>query len=96
VGKGVLFIPYPYAADDHQALNAQSLVSKNAAEMIREENLDGKLLAQKIETYMSSPQKLSSMALKARQLGRPHAARMIVDDMYGLIGVKGSRIQGVE
>jgi UDP-N-acetylglucosamine--N-acetylmuramyl-(pentapeptide) pyrophosphoryl-undecaprenol N-acetylglucosamine transferase len=96
VGKGVLFIPYPYAADDHQALNAQSLVSKNAAEMIREEDLGGKLLAQKIQTYVSSPQKLSSMAMKARQLGRPHAARMIVDDMYRLIGFKDSRIQGVE
>jgi UDP-N-acetylglucosamine--N-acetylmuramyl-(pentapeptide) pyrophosphoryl-undecaprenol N-acetylglucosamine transferase len=96
VGKGVIFIPYPYAADDHQTLNAESLVSKNAAEMIREKDLGGKILAQKIEIYASSPQKLSSMALKARQLGRPHAARMIVDDMYGLIGVKGSRIQGVE
>jgi UDP-N-acetylglucosamine--N-acetylmuramyl-(pentapeptide) pyrophosphoryl-undecaprenol N-acetylglucosamine transferase len=96
VGKGVIFIPYPYAADDHQALNAESLVSGNAAEMIREKDLSGKLLARKIETYASSPQKLSSMALKARQLGRPHAARMIVDDMYQLIGFKDSRIQGVE
>jgi UDP-N-acetylglucosamine--N-acetylmuramyl-(pentapeptide) pyrophosphoryl-undecaprenol N-acetylglucosamine transferase len=96
VGKGVIFIPYPHAADDHQALNAESLVFENAAEMIREKDLNGKVLAQKIESYRSSPQKLLAMALKAKQLGRPHAARMIVDDMVGLIGVKGSRIQGVE
>jgi UDP-N-acetylglucosamine--N-acetylmuramyl-(pentapeptide) pyrophosphoryl-undecaprenol N-acetylglucosamine transferase len=85
VGKSVIFIPYPYAADDHQARNAEILVSAKAAEMIRENNLNGKLLAQKIETYASSPQKLSAMAKRARQLGRPHAAREIVDRMIELV-----------
>ena len=96
MGKGVIFIPYPFAADDHQALNAAGLVSQNAAEMIREKDLSGQILAEKIQSYAASPEKLSSMAAKARQLGRPHAARMIVDDMYSLIGFKDSRIQGVE
>lgn len=86
VGKGVIFIPYPHAADDHQTLNAESLVFENAAEMIREKDLNGKVLAQKIESYRSSPQKLSAMALKAKQRGRPHAARMIVDDMLSILG----------
>lgn len=96
MGKGVIFIPYPFAADDHQALNAAGLVSQNAAEMIRERDLSGQMLAEKIQSYAASPEKLSAMAANARQLGRPHAARMIVDDMYRLIGFKDSRIQGVE
>jgi UDP-N-acetylglucosamine--N-acetylmuramyl-(pentapeptide) pyrophosphoryl-undecaprenol N-acetylglucosamine transferase len=32
--KPVIFVPYPYAAEDHQAVNAQHLVSKHAALMV--------------------------------------------------------------
>lgn len=35
-----LFIPYPYAAQDHQAANAQSHVDANASWMMREGSLD--------------------------------------------------------
>lgn len=34
VEKPVLFVPYPYAAEDHQSANAKSLVNKKAALMI--------------------------------------------------------------
>ena len=34
--KAVLFVPYPFAAEDHQTVNAQSLVNKNAGIMIRD------------------------------------------------------------
>ena len=33
-GKPVLFVPYPFAAEDHQTVNAKQLVNKNAALMI--------------------------------------------------------------
>lgn len=33
-GKPVLFVPYPFAAEDHQTVNAKELVNKNAALMI--------------------------------------------------------------
>ena len=36
VKKPVLFIPYPYAAEDHQTVNAMSLVKKNAAIVIKD------------------------------------------------------------
>ena len=35
-----LFIPYPYAASDHQYYNAQFLVEKNLAWIMREEEID--------------------------------------------------------
>jgi len=31
VGKTVVFVPYPYAAEDHQTINAQYLVNRDAA-----------------------------------------------------------------
>jgi UDP-N-acetylglucosamine--N-acetylmuramyl-(pentapeptide) pyrophosphoryl-undecaprenol N-acetylglucosamine transferase len=86
LGKPVIFIPFPYAADDHQRLNAESLVQAGASEMILEKDLDGERLAQRIEHYAEAPEELARMGTRAALLGRPDAARAIVDDMYQLIG----------
>jgi len=85
LGKPVIFIPFPYAADDHQRLNAESLVREGASEMILEKDLDGEKLAHQIEYYADAPQELARMGSRAALLGRPDAARVIVDDMYQLI-----------
>ena len=34
--KPVLFVPFPFAAEDHQTVNAQNLVNKNAGIMIKD------------------------------------------------------------
>ncbi len=36
VGKPVIFVPYPYAAEDHQTSNAMALVEHNAAMMVKD------------------------------------------------------------
>jgi UDP-N-acetylglucosamine--N-acetylmuramyl-(pentapeptide) pyrophosphoryl-undecaprenol N-acetylglucosamine transferase len=36
VKKPVLFVPFPFAAEDHQTVNAMSLVNKNAAMMVKD------------------------------------------------------------
>jgi UDP-N-acetylglucosamine--N-acetylmuramyl-(pentapeptide) pyrophosphoryl-undecaprenol N-acetylglucosamine transferase len=86
LGKAVVFIPFPFAADNHQALNADTLARDGAAEMILEKDLNAGDLAQKIEYYASHPQALEAMAAKAGQLGHPAAAKAIVDDCYSLLG----------
>jgi len=85
LGKGVVFIPFPFAADNHQVLNARTLADAGAAEMILQKDLSGKLLAQKIEYYASNPQALDQMAARAKDLGKPEAAAQIVDNCYQLI-----------
>ena len=62
MGKAVVFIPFPHAADDHQRLNAQSLVRDDAAEMILEKDLTGEGLARRIEHYAATPEVLARMA----------------------------------
>lgn len=44
VGKPAIFVPYPYAAEDHQAVNAMALVKKDAAIMIRDDDAKDKLM----------------------------------------------------
>jgi UDP-N-acetylglucosamine--N-acetylmuramyl-(pentapeptide) pyrophosphoryl-undecaprenol N-acetylglucosamine transferase len=85
MGKGVIFIPYPYAADDHQFLNARALAETGAAEMIREEDLNGEILAERIEYYASNLEDLHKMADRAKGFSRPDAASAIVNDCYALI-----------
>ncbi len=88
LGKSVIFIPYPFAADDHQALNAGQLVSAGAAEMILEKDLTAMGLAEAIGAHVDSPQKGRIMAANLKKQARPHADRDIVADIYELISHK--------
>ena len=85
MGKAVIFIPYPFAADNHQVLNAGSLENAGAAEMILQKDLTGRRLAERIERYALSPEALKAMASRAKSIGRSDAAEVIVDDCYGVI-----------
>ena len=44
VKKPVLFVPYPFAAEDHQTVNAMQLVNKHAALMIKDGEAPDKLV----------------------------------------------------
>ena len=85
IGKGIIFVPYPFAADNHQVFNVQPLVALGAAEMILEKDLTGDVLAERIDHYASHPEVLANMAERARHLGRPAAAAAIVDDCYAFL-----------
>jgi len=49
VKKPVLFVPYPFAAEDHQTVNAQQLVNKNAAMMVKDTEALDKVVPMIIE-----------------------------------------------
>ena len=83
--RASILIPYPLAADHHQHLNAEVLVNQKAAWMIDPDQLTGKLLAQLILHLYHHPEHLSEMEENAGKLGRPKAAREIVDYCYKLI-----------
>ncbi len=85
LGKAALFIPYPFAADNHQELNARALVDQGAAQMVLERDLTGADLARRIDRLAASPDRLTAMACRSNMLGKPDAARTIVDDCYQLL-----------
>ena len=47
--KPVLFVPYPFAAEDHQTVNAMQLVNKHAALMVKDSEVMQKLVFMTIE-----------------------------------------------
>jgi UDP-N-acetylglucosamine--N-acetylmuramyl-(pentapeptide) pyrophosphoryl-undecaprenol N-acetylglucosamine transferase len=44
-GKPVVFVPFPFASEDHQTVNAKHLVEKHAALMIKDSEANDKLVA---------------------------------------------------
>jgi UDP-N-acetylglucosamine--N-acetylmuramyl-(pentapeptide) pyrophosphoryl-undecaprenol N-acetylglucosamine transferase len=86
LGKAAVFIPFPFAADNHQMLNARSLVEQGAADLIPEDRLDGHGLANRILHYKQHREELKKMEEIARNLGRPDAAQEIVREIYKFLG----------
>ncbi len=82
VKRASILIPYPYAADNHQELNGQSMVDAGAAIMIVERELDGERLAKTITELFQDPERRKAMEQAAGLAGRPEAAREIVDALF--------------
>jgi len=61
VRKPAILVPYPHALG-HQEANAKELVEIGAAEMIRDDELSGEVLAGRIRFYMQAPDALRKMS----------------------------------
>ena len=84
VGKPVIFIPSPNVAEDHQTKNAQALVAKNAAVMLRENELDTQF-EQKFSELMDSKEMQEHLGGNIRKLAMPKATEHIVDEIEKLL-----------
>ncbi len=77
--RASILIPFPFATDDHQAVNARALVASGAALMFRESELDGARLAAELRLLAKDPERLKKMEKAAGLLGRPEAAKELAD-----------------
>ena len=77
--KPSILIPFPHAADNHQVMNAKSLVDAGAAVMIEEKDLTGEVLADEIRAILKAPERRERMSRAAGLLGSPQAAGEIAD-----------------
>jgi len=87
IGRAAVFVPFPHAADDHQAKNALSLAELGGAVCIRQEAADESRLAAEIGGLLSDDARRSRMADAAREHGRPRAAEDVAKDLLALAGV---------
>jgi UDP-N-acetylglucosamine--N-acetylmuramyl-(pentapeptide) pyrophosphoryl-undecaprenol N-acetylglucosamine transferase len=84
-GKASILIPFPFAANDHQTLNAKAMVEAGAAAMIQEGDLTAEKLYSFVENLLEDDHKLREMEVKSKKLGRPDAAARIVDVCLQLV-----------
>ncbi|MEN8257776.1 MAG: undecaprenyldiphospho-muramoylpentapeptide beta-N-acetylglucosaminyltransferase [Thermodesulfobacteriota bacterium] len=84
MGKPMILIPYPYAADNHQEINADWLVQAGAAMKCMEDKMSGMDLAKLILGLAKNESKRARMASMAYKLGEPNAAKNIVRECLDL------------
>ncbi len=76
-GLPAILVPYPYAADDHQTLNAQAFANAGAAEIVQERDLDARKLADITAEILNNNRKKETMTQAARSMAIPDAAEKI-------------------
>ncbi|MEE9614317.1 MAG: undecaprenyldiphospho-muramoylpentapeptide beta-N-acetylglucosaminyltransferase [Thermodesulfobacteriota bacterium] len=80
LGLPAILVPYPFATDGHQEVNARCLADSGAAVMIRQDELTGSTLARVIRGFFEDRRELKRMREEVKGLGRPGAAATIADD----------------
>ena len=74
VGRPTLFIPYPYAMDNHQFYNAQQAVDVKGGWMMQEKEFTSNELAIFLSELMTSPWKLLQASVKIQVIAIPDAS----------------------
>lgn len=89
VGRPGLLVPYPFAAGDHQRVNADALVRAGGAVSLTHTEATAARIAQEIAALAADRARLARMAEAARQFGKPDAARSVARDLLKLAGLSG-------
>lgn len=77
-GKAVILVPSPNVAEDHQTKNALSLLTKNAALIIKDSDARNDLFPAALK-LVHQEDRLRSMSIQISLLARPDAARDIAN-----------------
>lgn len=84
VGKPTLFIPSPNVAEDHQTKNANAIVDKEGALLIKESELDTQF-TNTINSLLNDEELQKKLSQNMLQLAKPNATKDIVDEIVKLI-----------
>jgi UDP-N-acetylglucosamine--N-acetylmuramyl-(pentapeptide) pyrophosphoryl-undecaprenol N-acetylglucosamine transferase len=86
VGKPVIFIPSPNVAEDHQTKNANAIVEKDGAILIKEGDLDVDF-ENNFALLNSSKEKQELLSKNIKKLALINATKDIVDEVEKLLGI---------
>ncbi len=84
VGKPVIFIPSPNVAEDHQTKNAQAIVDKKGAILLKESELDTHFNAA-FDAVINDENLQKELSVNIQQLAKPDATKDIVEEIIKLI-----------
>ena len=78
VGKPAIFIPFPYATENHQEYNARVLEKVNAARIILDKDINSEILGNSINEIIKDKTKLGEMGKNASKIAKPN----VEDEIY--------------
>ncbi len=84
LGKPAVLVPSPNVAEDHQTKNAMALVDNQAALLIKDGDSKDNLLKETFNLLFDKP-RLELLSENIRKLGRPNAAKDIVDVILNVV-----------
>ncbi|HNO54349.1 MAG TPA: undecaprenyldiphospho-muramoylpentapeptide beta-N-acetylglucosaminyltransferase, partial [Chitinophagaceae bacterium] len=82
--KPVIFVPYPFAAEDHQTVNALQLVNKKAAMMIKDSEAGKKLVIMALELIKDEAMQ-QELVKNISPLGITQADEKVAEEILKLI-----------
>ncbi|MBL8388387.1 MAG: undecaprenyldiphospho-muramoylpentapeptide beta-N-acetylglucosaminyltransferase [Hydrogenophaga sp.] len=88
VGAAAMFVPFPYAVDDHQTTNAKFLVEAGGAWLVPQTGFTPQSLAERLRSVDRA--QLLEMAGKAKQMEKTQAVAAVVAACEQLAKVKAS------
>ncbi len=83
-GTPAVFVPYPYAAQDHQTHNARYVESQKAATVLMQEDLTGETIYNQISALINDDGRLAEMRKRMREMGKPDAAWVLAQQVLQL------------
>lgn len=84
VKKPVLFVPYPFAAEDHQTMNAQQLVQQRAAWMLKDSEANEKLVPMALQLAADTNEQLE-LKKNIAALSVTNADQVIAEQVLQLV-----------
>ncbi len=78
IGRPAIFVPYPFATDDHQMINATRITEAGGGWTIPQSHLNIATLSDLIMNLLSNPYRLEMAAACAGRFGNPQAAENMV------------------
>ena len=85
--KPVLLVPFPFAAEDHQTKNAQTLVEKNAAKMVKDTEMKDKFW-NTLSEICENEDLRTEMAQNLEFFAKPKATEEIVNEIFKNLNIK--------
>lgn len=81
--KAAVFVPFPFATDNHQQKNAEVLVKAQAAEMVLQRDFTPEKLIEVLKKFKSQPNLLTKYQTKISTLKREGSAEKIAEVLLG-------------
>lgn len=80
MSKATILVPSPNVAEDHQTLNAQALVGKDAAVMVKDNEAENELIPTALQVLEDKP-RLEELKTQIAALAKPKAAYDIANEV---------------
>lgn len=85
VGKPVILVPYPHAAENHQTRNAEALADRDAAILVPDDRVAEDLMLQLFK-LAEDTEHCTKMAQNIRTFARPNAIDLIYNEIKNITG----------